>query len=149
MARSPATARKRILSEEDHGDLEGLVGYNLKRAYVILSTDFRRALGEERLALVGRELGREQGAGLMGAEYGGAVEAAGVQVRARAVRERVCMGAAHTNEQTYSQRAVRAGTQKIQPTHLLPSVPRALAAKAFAQQSPSTAASGKSFVTVA
>ena len=50
MARSPATARKRILSEEDHGDLEGLVGYNLKRAYVILSTDFRRALGEDGFA---------------------------------------------------------------------------------------------------
>lgn len=50
MARSPATARKRSLSEEDHGDLEGLVGYNLKRAYVILSTDFRRALGEDGFA---------------------------------------------------------------------------------------------------
>ena len=50
MARSSAAAQKRIHSDEDHGDLEGLVGYNLKRAYVIVSTDFRRALGEDGFA---------------------------------------------------------------------------------------------------
>ncbi|NIZ15253.1 MarR family winged helix-turn-helix transcriptional regulator [Phaeobacter sp. HF9A] len=31
-------------------DLEDLVGYNLKRAYVIVSTDFRNALGEDGFA---------------------------------------------------------------------------------------------------
>ena len=31
----------------DHSDLEQLIGYNLKRAYVIVQTDFRKALGED------------------------------------------------------------------------------------------------------
>ena len=31
-------------------DLEGLIGYNLKRAYVIVQADFRRALGEDGFA---------------------------------------------------------------------------------------------------
>lgn len=31
----------------DSSDLEDLVGYNLKRAYVIIQTDFRKALGED------------------------------------------------------------------------------------------------------
>ncbi|WP_375265663.1 MarR family winged helix-turn-helix transcriptional regulator [Planktotalea sp.] len=38
------------LQREDHGTLEDLVGYNLKRAYLIVSADFRLALGEEGLA---------------------------------------------------------------------------------------------------
>jgi DNA-binding MarR family transcriptional regulator len=33
-----------------HGDLERLVGYNLKRAYVVVSTDFRRIMGKNGLA---------------------------------------------------------------------------------------------------
>lgn len=33
----------------EHPDLEGLVGYNLKRAYVIVQGDFRRAMGEDGL----------------------------------------------------------------------------------------------------
>lgn len=36
--------------DEDLSDLEGFVGYNLKRAYVILQADFRAALGEDGLA---------------------------------------------------------------------------------------------------
>lgn len=35
---------------DDHGDLDDLVGYNLKRAYVIVTADFRRALGEDGFA---------------------------------------------------------------------------------------------------
>lgn len=31
----------------DSSDLEGLIGYNLKRAYVIVRTDFRKTLGED------------------------------------------------------------------------------------------------------
>lgn len=50
MARLSAAAREEVLSEGDRNDLEGFVGYNLKRAYVILSTDFRRALGEDGFA---------------------------------------------------------------------------------------------------
>lgn len=50
MARSNAALRSQAVSEEDHGDLEDLVGYNLKRAYVIVSADFRRVLGEDGLA---------------------------------------------------------------------------------------------------
>ncbi len=38
------------LQREDHGTLEDLVGYNLKRAYLIVSSDFRLTLGEEGLA---------------------------------------------------------------------------------------------------
>lgn len=36
--------------EHDISDLEGFIGYNLKRAYVIVQADFRRALGEDGLA---------------------------------------------------------------------------------------------------
>lgn len=36
--------------EHDISDLEGFIGYNLKRAYVIVQADFRRALGENGLA---------------------------------------------------------------------------------------------------
>ena len=32
---------------EDTSDLEDLIGYNLKRAYVIVRTDFRKTLGED------------------------------------------------------------------------------------------------------
>ena len=32
---------------EDSSDLEDLIGYNLKRAYVIVRTDFRNTLGED------------------------------------------------------------------------------------------------------
>ena len=35
---------------EEYTDLEGFVGYNLKRAYVIVSQDFRQTLGDEGLA---------------------------------------------------------------------------------------------------
>jgi len=34
----------------DCSDLEGLVGYNLKRAYVIVQSDFRHALGKDGLS---------------------------------------------------------------------------------------------------
>jgi DNA-binding MarR family transcriptional regulator len=34
-------------TELDSSDLEDLIGYNLKRAYVIVRTDFRKALGED------------------------------------------------------------------------------------------------------
>ena len=37
-------------SDVDHPDLENLVGYNLKRAYVIVQADYRRALGADGLS---------------------------------------------------------------------------------------------------
>lgn len=46
MAKSSAAQHHQAPAETGHGDLEDLVGYNLKRAYVIVSADFRRALGE-------------------------------------------------------------------------------------------------------
>lgn len=48
-----ASQKKQRLSPEvfdETSELEELVGYNLKRAYVILQTDFRRALGEDGFA---------------------------------------------------------------------------------------------------
>lgn len=50
MARSSAALRSQAETEDQHGDLEDFVGYNLKRAYVIVSTDFRRALGDDGFA---------------------------------------------------------------------------------------------------
>jgi DNA-binding MarR family transcriptional regulator len=50
MARGNAALRSEGTSPEDYADLEELVGYNLKRAYVIVDADFRRALGEDGLA---------------------------------------------------------------------------------------------------
>ncbi len=47
MARQSAEPQDEAVSDPEHGDLEDLVGYNLKRAYVIVSADFRRALGED------------------------------------------------------------------------------------------------------
>lgn len=44
-------AVKRKISEvyRDPSDLDGFIGYNLKRAYVIVEADFRRALGKDGL----------------------------------------------------------------------------------------------------
>ncbi len=50
MAHATAARQGAQTSPEDHADLEDLVGYNLKRAYVIVDADFRRALGEDGLA---------------------------------------------------------------------------------------------------
>lgn len=50
MARSAAAMRSEPMLLEAHGDLEGLVGYNLKRAYVVVSADFRRVMGQNGLA---------------------------------------------------------------------------------------------------
>lgn len=47
MARLSTEQQDGTAIEVGHSDLERLIGYNLKRAYVILSTDFRRALGED------------------------------------------------------------------------------------------------------
>ena len=47
-------ARHNIDTEHDdavpQSDLEDLIGYNLKRAYLIVSADFRRALGQDAFA---------------------------------------------------------------------------------------------------
>lgn len=50
MAQSSKASRSQTGSEASHGDLDDFVGYNLKRAYVIVSEDFRRALGEDGFA---------------------------------------------------------------------------------------------------
>ena len=50
MARLSAARQSAPTSPEDHADLEDFVGYNLKRAYVIVDADFRRALGDDGLA---------------------------------------------------------------------------------------------------
>lgn len=50
MARATAQALDQDDTTLDHGDLDDLIGYNLKRAYVVVSTDFRRALGEDGFA---------------------------------------------------------------------------------------------------
>ncbi len=42
--------RKADPAEPEVPDLEDFIGYNLKRAYVIVQADFRRALGENGLA---------------------------------------------------------------------------------------------------
>jgi DNA-binding MarR family transcriptional regulator len=39
-----------VLVAEAVSDLETLVGYNLKRAYIVMHDDFQKALSEERLA---------------------------------------------------------------------------------------------------
>lgn len=46
-----ASASKQAAAELDlpdggHGDLDAFIGYNLKRAYVVVNADFRKALGE-------------------------------------------------------------------------------------------------------
>ena len=44
---------KRALEQDDEmevADLEDLIGYNLKRAYVIVRTDFREAVGTDGLS---------------------------------------------------------------------------------------------------
>lgn len=49
----PARPKRSSLSkeaEEQSTDLEEFVGYNLKRAYVIVQNDFRQALGEDGFA---------------------------------------------------------------------------------------------------
>jgi DNA-binding MarR family transcriptional regulator len=50
MPRATAALRPEVTGSAGDADLEGFVGYNLKRAYVIVDTDFRRALGEDGLA---------------------------------------------------------------------------------------------------
>lgn len=50
MARTSAAKNTPAVSEDAHGDLDDFVGYNLKRAYVTVSSDFRRALGEDGFA---------------------------------------------------------------------------------------------------
>ena len=45
MARSATKIQKQSEVEDHSSDLEGLIGYNLKRAYVIVSNDFRRSMG--------------------------------------------------------------------------------------------------------
>ena len=48
VARNGSQASRRE-SQDAASDLEQLVGYNLKRAYIIFQTDFRRALGPDGL----------------------------------------------------------------------------------------------------
>ncbi|MDF1728248.1 MAG: MarR family transcriptional regulator [Sulfitobacter sp.] len=43
-------ARQSLQSAPADSDLEDLIGYNLKRAYVIVRTDFRDSLGEDGLS---------------------------------------------------------------------------------------------------
>lgn len=50
MAQPSAASQEHADPDELQNDLEDLVGYNLKRAYVIVSNDFRRALGEDGFA---------------------------------------------------------------------------------------------------
>lgn len=50
MPRADAALRNEVTTSAGESDLEGFVGYNLKRAYVIVDADFRRALGEDGLA---------------------------------------------------------------------------------------------------
>ncbi|WP_050929695.1 MarR family winged helix-turn-helix transcriptional regulator [Aestuariivita boseongensis] len=50
MARRQASLQRAQDDDAPVGDLEGLLGYNLKRAYVILRNDFRDALGEDGFA---------------------------------------------------------------------------------------------------
>lgn len=50
MARATPALRNEDAASAGDSDLEGFVGYNLKRAYVIVDADFRRALGEDGLA---------------------------------------------------------------------------------------------------
>lgn len=50
MARQSLSATGDIDRTTEDGDLEQLIGYNLKRAYVIVRTDFRETLGEDGLS---------------------------------------------------------------------------------------------------
>lgn len=50
MAHSTTLPSDPSVVQDRHDDLEDLVGYNLKRAYVIVSADFRRALGQDGFA---------------------------------------------------------------------------------------------------
>ncbi|MCC1493211.1 MarR family winged helix-turn-helix transcriptional regulator [Cognatishimia sp. F0-27] len=47
MARQALKRSTGIDPEIESSDLEHLIGYNLKRAYVIVQTDFRRTLGDD------------------------------------------------------------------------------------------------------
>ena len=47
MARHTLRSSNDIDLAFDASDLEDLIGYNLKRAYVIVQTDFRKALGDD------------------------------------------------------------------------------------------------------
>lgn len=49
MAESEQTKSVKLEPEQDASDLEEFVGYNLKRAYVIVQHDFRAALGKDGL----------------------------------------------------------------------------------------------------
>ena len=50
MTKTMTKAERDITLKEGHGDLDSLVGYNLKRAYVVINADYRAALGEDGLA---------------------------------------------------------------------------------------------------
>ena len=50
MARAAAETQLQPLFGDSVSDLEGFIGYNLKRAYVVVSSDFRRALGDDGFA---------------------------------------------------------------------------------------------------
>lgn len=50
MARRSLQLSEEIELDVDDSDLEQLIGYNLKRAYVIVRTDFRETLGEDGLS---------------------------------------------------------------------------------------------------
>jgi DNA-binding MarR family transcriptional regulator len=47
MKRDSTQPARNADAEAPEPELEGFIGYNLKRAYVILRADFRRALGED------------------------------------------------------------------------------------------------------
>ena len=47
MARNTLGSSNEMEASLETSDLEDLIGYNLKRAYVIVQTDFRKALGED------------------------------------------------------------------------------------------------------
>jgi DNA-binding MarR family transcriptional regulator len=49
MAKAQGTLRLKPEALEDLPVIERFIGYNLKRAYIIMQTDFRRALGEDGL----------------------------------------------------------------------------------------------------
>lgn len=50
MAAGQALSLDQSLEADLHNDLEDLVGYNLKRAYLIVSDDFRASLGQDGFA---------------------------------------------------------------------------------------------------
>lgn len=47
MARHALQSSNQVNPSLDASDLEDLIGYNLKRAYVIVQADFRKALGDD------------------------------------------------------------------------------------------------------